>query len=196
MVGRPRNFDEADALEDATELFWRQGYESTSVSDLLDHMRISRQSLYNTFGGKAQLFHRVLEHYVETRLTRMFAGLERLDADLRSIETYFDTVARGTTVPGSVRKGCLMVNTVVELANQDGATAGEMKQFMKRMEKAMLNALQGAEKAGQLKRGLNLPGAATFLATMAQGMLVVCKVGVSRQQQRATTQLAVAAVRA
>jgi len=195
MVGRPRDFDEADALESATELFWRRGYESTSMSDLLEHMSINRQSLYNTFGGKEQLFHRVLDHYVETRTTHLFAGLESSDADLQSIETYFDTVARGSTLPGAIRKGCLMVNTVVELANQDGATAKKMKRFTKRLHTAMLNALEGAAKAGQLKRPLDLEGAAMFLATTAQGMLVVCKVGTSRQQQRATAQLALDAIR-
>ena len=195
MVGRPRDFDEADALESATELFWRRGYESTSVSDLLKHMSISRQSLYNTFGGKEQLFQRVLDHYAGTRMTQMFAGLEAPDADLQSIETYFDTVACGSTLPGSVRKGCLMVNTVVELANQDGAMAKEMKRFTQRLQKAMLNALQGAKKAGQLKRQLDLQGAAMFLATTAQGMLVVCKVGTSRQQQHTTARLALDAIR-
>jgi 23S rRNA C2498 (ribose-2'-O)-methylase RlmM len=88
-----------------------------------------------------------------------------------------------------------MVNTVVELANQDGETAKKMKRFIRRLQQAMLNALQGAERNGQLQQHLDLQAAAMFLATTAQGMLVVCKVGTSRRQQHATAQLALNAIR-
>lgn len=195
MLGRPRDFDEADVLAHATDLFWQQGYDSTSLSDLLEHMGISRQSMYNTFGSKEQLFHRALEHYIETRMAPMLAGMEAPGADLRSIEVHFDAMARESTRPGALRKGCLMVNTLVELATRDSAVAGEMKRFTSRLEKAILNALQGAEQTGQLKPHLQLRDAAKFLSTTAQGMMVVCKAGASRKQQRATAQLALDAIR-
>jgi TetR/AcrR family transcriptional repressor of nem operon len=195
MVGRPRRFDEANALENATELFWRHGYESTSVSDLLGHMHISRQSLYKIFGCKEDLFRRVLKHYLETRMAPMLAYLEAPAANLDSIETYFATLAREITAPGSNRKGCLAVNTIVEQANKGGVVAREMGRFTRRLENAMLHALQGAEETGQLKRDLNLREAASFLVTTAQGMMVLCKLGRSRQQQQATALLAVNAIR-
>ncbi len=195
MLGRPRDFDETEVLAHAADLFWRQGYDSTSLNDLLEHMGISRQSMYNTFGGKEQLFHRTLEYYIETRMAPILARMEASGAGLRSIEAHFDAMARESTLPGSLRKGCLMVNTLVDLANQGGAVGKEMKRFTARLEKAILNALRGAEKAGQLKPHLQLHDAAAFLATTAQGMMVVCKVGASRKQQRATAQLALDAIR-
>ncbi len=195
MMGRPRDFDEADALERATDLFWRQGFQSTSMSDLLEHLSLGRQSLYNTFGGKEQLFHRVLEHYFETQTTPMLAGMEAPDADLRAIEKYFAAIARESTSPGPIRKGCLMVNTLVELADRGSEAGKEAKRFTARLEKAILNALQGAERARQLKSNLHLQDAAKFLATTAHGMLVVCKVGASWKQQRATAQLALDTIR-
>jgi TetR/AcrR family transcriptional repressor of nem operon len=196
MMGRPRDFNEADALERATALFWQQGFQSTSISDLLERLSMGRQSLYNTFGDKEQLFHRVLEHYFETRTTLMLAGMEAPDSDLRSIEEYFATIARESTTSDPIRKGCLMVNTLVELADQHGEIGKETRRFTARLEKAMLNALQGAKKAGQLDPNLRLQDAAKFLATTAHGMLVVCKVGASWKQQRATAQLALDAIRA
>lgn len=195
MVGRPRRFDEADALENATELFWRHRYEATSLSNLLAHMRISRQSLYKIFGRKEDLFRRVLKHYLETRMAPMLAYLEAPAANLESIETYFAALAREISAPGSIRKGCLAVNTIVELANKGGVVAREMRRFTRRLENAMLHALQGAEKTGQLKDDLNLREAAGFLGTTVQGMMVVCKVGASRQQQQATALLAMNAIR-
>lgn len=196
MAGRPREFDETDALEEAMLLFWRQGYESTSLSELIEHMSISRQSLYNTFGGKQQLFHRVLEHYQQTRVAGVFQMLEAADADLHTIEEYFANVATYTTMPGEVRVGCLMVNTTVELANQEGDAATVVRRFGMRLEKALLHALRGARKAGQLAEQPDPKAMAQYLTTVVQGMLVVSKAGASRKQLQSTAQLALASVRA
>ncbi len=196
MAGRPREFDETDALEEAMLLFWRQSYESTSLSELIEHMSISRQSLYNTFGGKQQLFHRVLEHYQQTRVAGVFQMLEAADADLHTIEEYFANVATYTTMPGEVRVGCLMVNTAVELADQEGAAAAVVRRFGARLEKALLHALRGARKAGQLAEQPDPKAMAQYLTTVVQGMLVVSKAGASRKQLQSTVQLALASVRA
>jgi TetR/AcrR family transcriptional repressor of nem operon len=196
MAGRPREFDETDVLEEAMLLFWWQGYESTSLSELIEHMSISRQSLYNTFGGKQQLFHRVLEHYQQTRVAGVFQMLEAADADLHTIEEYFANVATYSTMPGEVRVGCLMVNTTVELANQEGDAATAVRRFGTRLEKALLHALRGARKAGQLAEQPDPKAMAQYLMTVVQGMLVVSKAGASRKQLQSTAQLALASVRA
>ncbi len=196
MLGRPREFDETDALEKATLLFWRQGYESTSLSELIQHMSISRQSLYNTFGGKQQLYHRVLEHYQQTRVAGVFQMLEAADADLHTIEEYFDNVATSTTMPGEVRVGCLMVNTTVELANQEDDAAAAVRRFVARLEKALLHALRGARKAGQLAEQPGPKAIARYLTTVVSGMLVASKAGASRKQLQSTAQLALSSVRA
>ncbi|WP_313818190.1 TetR/AcrR family transcriptional regulator [Citricoccus sp.] len=64
VVGRPRLFEEQAALEEAMQLFWRQGYEGTSMSQLREAMGLSSASLYHAFGSKERLFGRVIEHYV------------------------------------------------------------------------------------------------------------------------------------
>ena len=66
---RPREFDEAAALEAAMECFWRRGYEATSLRDLTASMGLTAPSLYNAFGGKQELFSRALERYLD-RTTR------------------------------------------------------------------------------------------------------------------------------
>src|ERR1700685_284816 len=63
QVGRPREFDTDQALEQATELFWRKGYEGTSLSDLTDELGITRPSLYAAFGNKETLFRLALDRY-------------------------------------------------------------------------------------------------------------------------------------
>jgi AcrR family transcriptional regulator len=61
--GRPRAFDVDEALDRALEVFWRQGYEGTALSDLTAAMGINRPSLYATFGNKQALFRKVLDRY-------------------------------------------------------------------------------------------------------------------------------------
>ena len=190
MVGRPREFVEEEALERACELFWRQGYEATSLNQLVESMGISRQSLYNTFGGKEKLFLRVIDHYIETRLEAVLSLLGDEGADLRSIEQYFDQITAGTTMPGDVRKGCLMVNTAVELSLHEGRAADKTKSFAGRLEGALLHALEGAEAAGQTSVTCPLAESASFLATVVQGMLVACKAGATHQQLRTTAAIA------
>ncbi len=64
-MGRPKEFDEAEVLERAVELFWARGYQATSVQDIVDHVGVNRQSLYNEFGGKDALFLAALRRYME-----------------------------------------------------------------------------------------------------------------------------------
>ena len=71
LTGRPRQFDEEQALERALELFSKQGYAATSMADLVEHTGVSKQSLYNTFGDKRSLFLAALDRYCE----RSDAGL-------------------------------------------------------------------------------------------------------------------------
>src|SRR5436190_2124683 len=63
--GRPREFDIDEALDRALAVFWRNGYEGTSLPDLTEAMGINRPSLYAAFGNKEELFRRVLDRYAE-----------------------------------------------------------------------------------------------------------------------------------
>ncbi|MEK8108978.1 TetR/AcrR family transcriptional regulator [Micromonospora sp. M12] len=63
--GRPRGFDADEALERAVEVFWRQGYEGASVSDLTEAMGINKPSLYAAYGGKEELFRKAVARYAE-----------------------------------------------------------------------------------------------------------------------------------
>ena len=65
--GRPRSFDETDALEKATQVFWSKGYDGVTIDDLVAGMGVGRPSLYAVFGDKRAIFLRVLRAYAETK---------------------------------------------------------------------------------------------------------------------------------
>ena len=75
-MARPREFDEATALDAAIECFWDRGYEATSVRDLADKMGISAPSLYNAYGDKRALFAQALDHYVDHSARALIKRLE------------------------------------------------------------------------------------------------------------------------
>ena len=64
-MGRPREFDIDKALEQALHLFWRKGYEGTSIADLTEAIGITKPSLYAAFGNKEELFRKAFDRYVD-----------------------------------------------------------------------------------------------------------------------------------
>ena len=134
-----KSFNEDEVLDRAMEAFWARGYEATSVSDLLTVMGINRGSLYAAFTDKRQLFIRALKSY-DARYRRDFlAGVAREYDPKEAIFAAFEDVI-GSSRGGRNRKGCLLVNTALELSPHDpeiekivGDSLGEVEDFFCRM---------------------------------------------------------------
>ena len=77
-MARHKEFDTTKAIEKARDLFWLQGYEATSIQDLVDHLGISRSSLYDTFKDKHSLFLLALDLYVESTCSQIAAMFNQL----------------------------------------------------------------------------------------------------------------------
>ena len=121
-MARPREFDEAAALEAAMECFWRRGYEATSLRDLAGNMGLTAPSLYNAFGGKQALFARALERYLD-RTTR--ARIKRLENSLppkQAVHRFFAEIIE-RSVSDRERRGCFLINSALEIAPHDGECA-------------------------------------------------------------------------
>ena len=140
---RPQEFETTDVLDRAMDLFWLQGYEATSLQDLVEHMGIGRQSLYNTFGDKRQLFLAALDRYCSTHCDEMMEGLRHPDAGLDAIHHYFEELVRSCCKPGT-RRACLIANTAMELAPHDD----EIARWVKRRLESMVDAFENAVSNG------------------------------------------------
>lgn len=116
-MSRPIEFDRSKALKQALGLFWRKGYQATSLTDLLDAMGIGRSSFYAAFTDKRSLFIECLDLFaaqVEDMMRRARNALEPIDA----IEGFFARNFTGTSASKN-HWGCLLVNTVTEMAGVD-----------------------------------------------------------------------------
>src|SRR5918998_3452928 len=106
-AGRPREFEPDEALARAMEVFWRQGYEGTSLGKLTAAMGINRPSLYAAFGNKEALFRKALDRYVDERMAFIRAAIEEPTAR-RAVEALLRGYAASVTNPGTP-PGCLTV---------------------------------------------------------------------------------------
>src|SRR6478752_8329148 len=105
--GRPRGFDTDEALDRAVEVFWRQGYEGTTLDDLTGAMGINRPSLYAAFGNKEATFRRAVERYSQVDMSYVAEALAQTTT--RAVaEHYLRSNVVAITRPGKPA-GCLSV---------------------------------------------------------------------------------------
>jgi len=175
-VARPKAFDVDEALHRALELFWLQGYHATSLPDLVDHMGIGRQSLYDTFGGKRQLFLRALDRYTDVLMGGALRELESPNAGPEAIDRFLRaTVAYQTGKP--LRTGCFMVNSAMELAASDREVAARAAAYRLRMVEAFRRALGGRQRDGGPIPADDIDTGALHLTATVFGMIVAAKAG-------------------
>ena len=182
MIGRPREFERDDALDTAMQLFWSQGYEATGVADLCSHMRLGRQSLYNTFGDKESLFIEALHHYRKTRLQPMVETLRRSGSGLQNVRRVLD----GWETAGAqmAQRGCLMANSIAEFGMRDTRFSAVLGQMLGEMEDAFTHALEKARADGELPPGRDPRTLARLFTTLGQGLSTVGKLDPTGAFQR------------
>jgi TetR/AcrR family transcriptional repressor of nem operon len=117
-MARPREFDEAAVLDAAVQCFWSRGYEATSVRDLADKMGITGASLYNAFGDKRRLFRRALDHYVEQGFGDRARRFEGRLPPREALAGFFEEIVE-RSLADPQRRGCLLVNSALEVAPHD-----------------------------------------------------------------------------
>lgn len=177
-MGRPRAFDEDKVLDEAAVLFWNQGYEGTSLTDLETRLGVGRQSLYDTFGDKRSLFLKSLERYGSWNADRL-AGLQSANAGLDAIREYFAGVVEFLTPVGS-RPGCLMTNSISEIGDSDEDVATRCRQNQKRVIEAFENALTNALRRGDVADDLPVKSTARMLMAQTYGLATLSKAGLTR----------------
>ena len=143
-MARPIEFDRSQAVTRALVLFWRKGYQASSLADLLEAMAIGRSSFYAAFIDKRSLFIECLDLFS----TRTLDMLQRARAEMPpvdALQSFFErnfTGARGAAVKGHL--GCMLVNTVLEMAGVDDELAAHASHHLGEMQGVFQSCLQDA----------------------------------------------------
>jgi TetR/AcrR family transcriptional repressor of nem operon len=178
-MGRPRTFVEDEAVERAVLLFWRRGFEGTSVRDLGEELGLRPGSLYAAFGDKQSLFHRALDRYREGQVAGLLAAVDgdapllpRLRALLLGVAEA-NRLAHARTAAGEAGApaGCLVIGTALGVPG-DEAAAQRVRSTFDRIDGALEAALARAVASGELTH-TDPPTTAAFLTTFLQGLQVV-----------------------
>jgi AcrR family transcriptional regulator len=185
--GRPRSFDRERALERAMQVFWRRGYESTSVSDLTRAMRINPPSLYAAFGDKERLYLEAISRYESDRHDALVQTLEQAPSARAAIERLLLSAARDLT-DGECR-GCMLSNAQPGEAHLQSALAERRAVPQRALEARFERAVRERE----LGRAADTAALASFYTAVMQGMALQARDGAPRGSLVATAKAAMRA---
>lgn len=193
-VGRPLEFDPETALDAAMGVFWRQGFEATSLADLLQAMGLSKSSFYNEFGSKQQLFEACLGRFRERQVERMRTALTSAASPLEFVRAMLLANAAEARGAGP-RKGCLIMNTATEFAGRDPAVARLVSEAARDFANMFRVAIETAQEQDEIPPDANPEILARYLLTTMAGLRTMVKAGLPPNEIEQIVELALKALR-
>ena len=172
---RPREFDEAHVVEQAMTVFWQKGYEGTSVQDLVEATGLQRGSLYGAFGDKHSLFLVALRTYIDFTLARFDAMLAEADNPVDAIREFVRQGGNDCAHPITGAHGCMLGNTINELAAHDPQARKMAADGAGRMQRRIADALRSAQASGRFDVERDPDAVATFIQCGLQGLILLAK---------------------
>lgn len=167
------------------EAFWERGYEATSLSDLTERMGIQRASLYNAYGDKQTLFLAALRHYQGRHVEFVRQVLAHSPTPRAGIEA----LLKGTCEDCAARKGCLCVNSMVELASHDPHTGGILREHNSEIKRMLAEAFASAQELGEFGASTNPSAAAESIMVALFGLNVSTKAGATKDELESAIEL-------
>lgn len=173
-MARPREFDQEFVLGAAIQCFWNRGYEATSIKDLVAKTGIAAASIYNAFGDKRALFRAALDHYVEGSVGERLRRCESLPARDAIVAFFNDILHR--SLSDREHKGCLLVNSALEIAPHDLELQEVIASVLRRIERFFLECIKAGQSDGTITRSVPAPSLAHHLLAALMGVRVLARV--------------------
>ncbi len=177
-VGRPREFDEETVLAAAMDAFWRKGYQATSLADLTECTCMNKASLYRVFGDKHQLFKAALKHYEDMEFREVRSVISDTASPLENIRA----VVHKITTDFAHEKGCMITNSMVELAPHDAEVRQMIQSFGDKRIQALTGMIAQAQQAGEVRPELESMELAVSLMVALAGSAAMVKGFMENQQ--------------
>jgi TetR/AcrR family transcriptional repressor of nem operon len=179
-MARPKEFDTDVALDQAMDLFWSKGYEATSMSELVEHLGLARQSVYDTFGDKHAIYMAALRRYCEQQMAWILP-LFRSDRPARAIlrEYLEHTIER--VLRSDKMRGCMLINAVAGLSTEDEEARKLVADTWKSGGREMVGMLRRAQERGEIGAHHDPSALGRFFGSVMTGLLVLSKTTRDRQ---------------
>ena len=174
-MGRTKTFEVDVVLDRAVEMFKEHGYLRISMREIADYLRISRTSVYSTFGGKRMLFVQAVRRYgAEIRV----AGLSELmsaESPRAALVKVFEVAAAGGA--GT----CLLIDTAMEQKRPDPEIAGIVQEAIRAMATRFQAAIERGQIAGEIAVSVEPLQTARGLLGLYLGLYMLVRSGTAKE---------------
>ncbi|MNC23340.1 HTH-type transcriptional repressor ComR [compost metagenome] len=178
-MARSKEFEENVVLEKAMKLFWEQGYEKTSMMDLVKHMGIHRRSLYDTFGDKHTLFLKAMDRFHDKVNAELVGEVKRSKNATEALQLIFSFVISGEEDSPT---GCLMVNSAVELAMRDAEVDVKTTELFALSEQLFKDIILWGQQDGEFSADYNADDLAEHLHAVYVGLRVMTRTSIRKEK--------------
>lgn len=187
-MGRPREFDVDKALEQALHVFWRQGYEGTSINDLTQAIGITKPSLYAAFGNKEDLFRKALDRYIDGPGGYVQTAMAK--PTIREVVAHLLHGAADAVTNPDNPPGCLAVQAALCCGEAAETIKQELMSRRAKGEDDLRARFERAIAEGDLPKDANAGDLARYLSAVLQGMAVQAAGGASRDDLQKVADIA------
>jgi TetR/AcrR family transcriptional regulator, transcriptional repressor for nem operon len=187
-MARSKEFNPERALETAMRLFWHSGYENTSLDALMREMGIARQSLYDTFGDKRNLYLKALAHYRDQTNGEM----QKMLHEIPSVKDGFRKLLYGLAAQTREQheRGCLLLSANLQRDTKDVVLRDFLRDNQARVEEIFVTALKRAQKQGELSIKEDPSALSRFFVVTIQGMRAMARLKSDRKALEQVAQVA------
>ena len=189
-MARPKEFDPERALAKAMNLFWRRGYENTSLETLMKEMGIAKQSLYDTFGDKRALYLKAMAHYRDQTNSQM----QKMLNEIPSVREGFARLLYGLAAETREHheRGCLLLSANLQRDPKDAVVMDFLRDNQARVEAIFLQALARAQAQKELSPKDDAAALARFFVATIQGMRAMARLKSDRKALKQIARVALA----
>lgn len=192
-TGRPLEFNPDEALHSATILFWEKGFEGTSTNELIKVMKLSKSSLYQSFGSKQELFEQCIDHYGNITMRYLDEAYDRSESPKKFIEMMFRSIIDGIVYKRKNGKshdgmpaGCFIVNSACELTETPGDIAKQLAIKSRKSKNMLHKAVIAGIEIGEIKSEKKPEIISTFLFNNLCGLRVMENLEFSKEELDST----------
>ena len=173
-MARPKSFNQSEVLDKALNLFWEQGYNATSVQDLVDHLGINRASIYDTWGDKRGLYLETLKVYRKKGAANFLERLRSNQSSKAIIRNFLKDVT-AEAIEDTCNKGCFLSNSASELANSDQNVFELFSDNNANMEAVLTELVKEGQNNGSITNTDAPEALARFILNTAMGLRIMSK---------------------